>query len=1371
MLFLNERLGYVVFLTVFFNLIVLFTFNGGTHSTCKECPRKNRHQRVLLEDFNGALSERFFSYGSNNFKLPIFIQAKPKESKDIKMKDETEDESSIGGSYYEEMYANETCEDEIGGSNHSDRGSTDGNIFGNLFMSIKRLLGIAPSDKKKEYVNCEGLQKFNENFIHMMGNNLAIESTPVCLIDTGIDVNDRLIRFFLNDDHLDEKYYRSDYKNESNVFEFSSQNLDNGKSVHQYGINTEMCRANNYSYCESTSLEDVNNHGSFVAKTIIQADLLKEKKNFKRMKIKKKKVLSGKHFNLPLYHRTHSTCKECPRKNRHQRVLLEDFNGALSERFFSYGSNNFKLPIFIQAKPKESKDIKMKDETEDESSIGGSYYEEMYANETCEDEIGGSNHSDRGSTDGNIFGNLFMSIKRLLGIAPSDKKKEYVNCEGLQKFNENFIHMMGNNLAIESTPVCLIDTGIDVNDRLIRFFLNDDHLDEKYYRSDYKNESNVFEFSSQNLDNGKSVHQYGINTEMCRANNYSYCESTSLEDVNNHGSFVAKTIIQADLLKEKKNFKRSTNLVICKAFGDKDKNYSHLTPLIKCLKYCRMRQVKIIHVSYNIYEKNDELVDIMEDLKKSQIIVVTPSMQIYNGQRRQNKEEYYNGKIYPSSFSEHFENVFSVGSFCHEKKYISKKKVREELVSEKNGEFIHRENSTLHYFPLRKECLQGERSISMFDNAHEYASASFVNVLITMLNINPKLSVNKIREIIKSSITKKKDLHRLSEWGGGTLNLSKVFDSVLKERKRFYNTLYQYIGINNIEKVSYTQRGNSLHKDKQPRGVQHNVDYDARGNSYTDGDDISDVSSDKSGDVSSDESGDVSSDESGDVSGDVTGDVRSDESGDYNAHFDLRSQEVYHLIGTDEENIHSFAPSNPQRNEPESPRDTYSGAGESDGRINGDSYADAHDGIREDDGDNEIFTESDDRSTENMEDEMIHYDDNSFLKEETDKEMKPIVEKDGNIGRSIGKHSDEEEKYNLGYSSNFFDEKDVNIYKYPSRIPFISSFLQIPHYDETKSRYETHSKGESRINGDNKVQKYEQNRIKKGDIISTRNRQLMDDSFSSSNLPPLDDYHSYEDVQKGNANDLYYFREDNYYDGDNTKKQHGNREDGNYSDDASNAGRLYVNFYKNSTTEDPRVQYGSINDILSRENPNHDSSYGSDEEKTSTLNQPFDAEIYEKVRGDKKKRGKASDKKSIHTSKGREATSAKWERKKNILGKSNGRERGIQKVRSNKGVNVLKRSRSIKDGRNREHLQQSRNRRRMRKRAPKLMQRRSNEFYDRSRNKSRLNRGVKQKGKRIPKKYAVGNRKDEENVRELKKAKPVMRQIAKSPQMVIPRRR
>ncbi|SBT73860.1 conserved Plasmodium protein, unknown function [Plasmodium ovale] len=1085
---------------------------------------------------------------------------------------------------------------------------------------------------------------------------------------------------------------------------------------------------------------------------------------------------------------THSMYREYPRKNQHQRILLEDLNGALSERFFSYGSNNFKLPIFIQAKAKGNKDIKMKDETEDESSIGGSYYEEMCANETredetredetCEDQIGGCNHSDSGSADGNIFGKLFMSIKRLLGIAtPSDKKKEYVNCERLQKFNENFIHMMGNNLAIESTPVCLIDTGIDVNDRLIRFFLNGDHVDEKYYRSDYKNERNVFEFTSQNLDNGNSAHQYGINTEMCRANNYSYCESTNLEDVNNHGSFVAKTIIKADLLREKKNFKKSTNLVICKAFGDKDKNYSHLTPLIKCLKYCKMREVKIIHVSYNIYEKNDEFVDIMEDLKKSQIIVVTPSMRIYNEQKRHNKEEHYTGKIYPSSFSEHFENVFSVGSFCYEKKCISKEKVREELVSEKNGEFTYREKSTLLYFPLRKECLQGERSISMFGDAH--ASASFVNMLITMLNINPKLSVKKIREIIKSSLIRKKDLHRLSDWGGGTLNVLKIFDSVLKERKRFYNTLYQYTGINNEEKVGYTQRGNSLHKDTQPRGVQHNVDYDARGNGYTDGDksgDVSsdescDVSNDESGDESNDESGDESNDESGDEGNDESGDESNDESGDYNAQFDLRSQEAYDLIGTDEENIHSVAPSNPQRVEPESPRDTYSGAGESDGLINGDSYADAYDGIREDDGDNENFTESDARSTENMEEDMIHYDDNFFLKEETDMGMKPIVEKDGNIGRSNGKHRDEGEKYNSGYSSNFFDEKDVNIYKNPSRIPFISSFLQIPHYDETKSRYETHPKGESRINGDNTVQNYEQNRIKKGDTTSTRNRQQMYDSFSSSNLPPLDDYQSYEDVQKGNVNDSYYFREGNYYDGDNTTNQHGNREDRNYSDDASNAGRLYINFSKNSTTEDPRVQYGSINDKFSRENPNHGSSYGGDEEKTSSLNQPFDAEIYEEVRGGKKRRGTASDKTSIPTSKGREASSAKWGRKKNILGKSNGGEKGIQKVRSNKGVNVLKRSRSIKGGRNRERPSQSRNRRRRRKRAPKLMQRRSNEIYDRSRNKSRLNRGVKQIGKRIPKKHAVGNRKDEANMRELKKAKPVMRKIAKSPQMVIPRRR
>ncbi|KAI4839746.1 subtilisin-like ookinete protein SOPT [Plasmodium brasilianum] len=523
----------------------------------------------------------------------------------------------------------------------------------------------------------------------------------------------------------------------------------------------------------------------------------------------------------------HFTYKIYAQQHVNQSVRNEYLGDTLSNKLYNYSGRSLSIPRFVQIKFKNNEDRKDKEKKNEE------YLSEDYPIERCEYENG----SKQG--DENIFSKFYRSIKSFFGITSSSKKR-CMHYEYLKHFNENISYMMENHVSIESTSVCLVGTGIDINDSLIKHFLkkrsssgiskNDGNSINRY------SDNNGYEFSYAKFNSAEKedTPYYGINTEKCNTKNYSNCESTDLEDINNHGSYIANTIIQADLLKKKGVFKKNVDIVICKAFGEKGKNNSPLVPLIKCLEYCKMRRVKIIHISYNIYDVNDKLMEIMEELKELQIIVVVPSQQVYSKSKKQREgenhpDEHTMGYLFPSSLSDKFENVFSIGSLLHYwegrsssvssnllgmMKLLNRGNERESYYTEKN--------TTLFNFFYKKESIMGKGSRNMSDE-YNYASSSFVNTLVTMLNINPRLTMKRIKNILKNSILKKKKLKGLCKWGG-VLNLVKVFSYSLKERKKIYKLFYQELDNKKDEKKTAHNDQENFPQNRISSGEKRNND-------------------------------------------------------------------------------------------------------------------------------------------------------------------------------------------------------------------------------------------------------------------------------------------------------------------------------------------------------------------------------------------------------------------------------------------------------------------------------------------------------------------------------------------------------------------
>ncbi|GAW81482.1 hypothetical protein, conserved [Plasmodium gonderi] len=597
---------------------------------------------------------------------------------------------------------------------------------------------------------------------------------------------------------------------------------------------------------------------------------------------------------------------KCVSRNVNGRILYEGKSSTLAKEIPNYSSRSFNIPSFAEIKVKDHQD-KIEEDEDHEAKWGSRVFssgDDYYQN--C-DETGKNT---------NFFKKLYRSMKNLLGFVSYDTNW-CLEFEELKKFYGDLAYMMQNNMSVDKTQVCLIDTGIDVKDKLIRHFLKAYNVgyegsdepanpDELIENSEWNRYIHVQDILSSSFRNGKDIQYDAISTEMCNSRNYSNCESKDVDDIDNHGTFLANTVIRGDLLREKKVYRKTTELFICKAFGDKKKLNSHLVPLVKCLEYCRDRNVKIIHVSYNVQVKSEKLIQVMEDLRRANIIVVSPSQQVYDtpSMRRtmgesevaesgksnvaksgksdvgessksdvgessksdvgessksnvgessksdvgessksdvgessksdvgessksdveEHREEFDAGKLYPSSFAGNFENVFSVGALKNpprgegpvvEINTNSFDNQTERKISRTTGNITqvqsyNKENTTLFNFGYNKRSIFQKYSSPMRKDERGYASANFVNTLVVMLNINPKLSMRGIRKILKKSLVQRSELKGLSAWGG-YVNLFKVIEDTLRERKKIYETFFQELNTDDDENGSDEEEVKTSH--------------------------------------------------------------------------------------------------------------------------------------------------------------------------------------------------------------------------------------------------------------------------------------------------------------------------------------------------------------------------------------------------------------------------------------------------------------------------------------------------------------------------------------------------------------------------------
>ncbi|VWU50873.1 conserved protein, unknown function [Hepatocystis sp. ex Piliocolobus tephrosceles] len=408
---------------------------------------------------------------------------------------------------------------------------------------------------------------------------------------------------------------------------------------------------------------------------------------------------------------------------------------------------------------------------------------ECYGNNNIEENMSGitsilGQDEDASKTVG-VFKKISGYVSRMFYSKLPNKKND-IMCEYIDTISKEMKYLLEQNLSIAVTPVCLIDSGINTNDPLIKSFLKKTHMDMQHYLStkNIENDSNEL-FLVEVNKKGEVLLNKGINTELCNKYYDSYCVSTDLNDVDNHGTSVANVIIQSDLLKQKTKFKNSANLIICKAFGDQNKTSSQLIPLIKCFEYCQTQNAKIIHVGYNINESNKKLTEVMDELKQSGIIVVTSS-EVYNEKENQKEVNTINKEtLYPASFSDTFENVFSIDTLNYEEK--------ENKNNSNEENKLH--TSALNNFDLNTFSLKNNKCDNLLNANHEYASATIVYVLTFMLNINPNLSLEKIREIFKKSIIKNESQENSLLYSQMYINLSSILNDTLENTRKLLTTI------------------------------------------------------------------------------------------------------------------------------------------------------------------------------------------------------------------------------------------------------------------------------------------------------------------------------------------------------------------------------------------------------------------------------------------------------------------------------------------------------------------------------------------------------------------------------------------------------
>ncbi|EUD73182.1 hypothetical protein YYG_01217 [Plasmodium vinckei petteri] len=415
----------------------------------------------------------------------------------------------------------------------------------------------------------------------------------------------------------------------------------------------------------------------------------------------------------------------CTNKKSHtisNRILHEYLNNFVSKDIFRREDITLNNLNFVQTNMKNDKDSEIR-ENNDTQNVDDNIFQRMYK----------------------FVLNLFNGNKK----NHTNPSMKYGKQEHFNKIDDIFEFMRNNGLPINTTSICLIDTGLNIKDEIINHFLNNDI---STYNSDT--------FHSVNI-NYKSPDSFNfeINTEQIDEDDYPEYESTSLEDNDGDGSYEANSIIQGDPLKwVEKKYEKNVDLQrsgihveTCKAFDNskEKKNVSNIIPIIKCLEYCKTKNVKIIHIDYNINEKNEELIQIIEDLKNSEIFVVLPSKGLLNEKSYED-----NSVIYPSSFFENSENVFFIGSLNYLDVLSDDVNIVSNSQTQKIEYLKYRKNYVFLFDSINGSLKKGnDHDISYYED--RYNSAFFINILTTILNIYPNISINELRDMLNYSIISK----------------------------------------------------------------------------------------------------------------------------------------------------------------------------------------------------------------------------------------------------------------------------------------------------------------------------------------------------------------------------------------------------------------------------------------------------------------------------------------------------------------------------------------------------------------------------------------------------------------------------------------
>ncbi|SPJ08919.1 conserved Plasmodium protein, unknown function [Plasmodium sp. DRC-Itaito] len=528
-----------------------------------------------------------------------------------------------------------------------------------------------------------------------------------------------------------------------------------------------------------------------------------------------------------------------------QRILEESINKDLSsigENLNIYENTNVSVETFLKKKEKKN--------------LSDNNINDKINNKNIEDR---KYHATGNEKKENIFLKFFRYIKNLFPIKSSNNlKKTNINYEQVHENNEFSKYKLQNDMSIETTKVCLIGSGIDYTDDLIKNFLLNDKV--KYNISDENdypvNNKTSCIISSYKYYSEEIIQELcKINREIC--NKKKNCEESNLNYENNHGMFIGNTIIQSDILINQKIFHMNRHFVVCKSFGSNTKtnikiNKSTLIQnLIKCLDYCKNEGVQFIYINYNIYGANNKLIEIMKKLREHNIIIVASSEKMYDDDNDNDNDDNMKIKdkqndIYESvqnnkkqksdsSLNKNLENVFSISSLLYtdssKKNYICDNEIN--ILDERGNKKLNINDTSLFYFSYNTDIYEKIES-DIIDDDHDLVSASFVNTLVLMHSINLKLSLGKLRKILNKSKVKREELRHLSN-RGYYLDMMNIFEDSLNERKRSYKIFYLELKKNNKNKVLLSDENvKSMYQDNmrvkyaEEKSVKDNVQKETR---------------------------------------------------------------------------------------------------------------------------------------------------------------------------------------------------------------------------------------------------------------------------------------------------------------------------------------------------------------------------------------------------------------------------------------------------------------------------------------------------------------------------------------------------------------